>query len=144
MTAESHATDSYQNVLFSLLHFRRKTSSSPTHITIISHEFKRARFLELHIPAIRVCILSNCLFHSYTLFQPRSVFEELLLPKEFSFFDEAFEKSNADIGMAQWPSDKVRFVGIDPPEVVTPRRVLEEGERERGYGKFFSDGLLSA
>jgi len=75
----------------------------------------------------------------------------LLLPKEFFLFDKAFEflidkaskKSEADIGMVQWPSDKVIFVGIDPPEIVTPRRVLEEGERARGYGKFFSEGLLS-
>ncbi|KAK0517448.1 hypothetical protein JMJ35_000603 [Cladonia borealis] len=50
---EPYATDSYQNTLFSLLLFRRLTNHYPNHITIISHDFKRARFLELHIPAIR-------------------------------------------------------------------------------------------
>lgn len=31
------------------------------------------------------------------------------------------------------------FVGIDPPEAVTPRRVLERGEEERGWGAWRRD-----
>jgi hypothetical protein len=85
MVDERHATDSYQNVLFSLLRFQHLIGTYPTHITIISHDFKRRRFLDLHVPAIR------------------------------------------------WPPARVSYVGIDPPERVTPRQVLDEGERMRGY-----------
>jgi len=60
------ATDSYQNVLLSLIQFplfvqellgsssKDKTGSQqfPEKMTIVSHEFKRARFLELHLPAL--------------------------------------------------------------------------------------------
>lgn len=91
MSAETHATDSYQNLLFSILHFHTLTSSYPTHITLISHAFKRARFLDLHCPAIL------------------------------------------------WPLSKLTYIGIDPPEDVTPRKELEKGERERGYGVWDGD-----
>lgn len=36
-------------------------------------------------------------------------------------------------------SERVRFVGIDPPEDVTSRGNLEEGERERGWGAWVED-----
>jgi len=63
----------------------------PHHITIVSHAFKRRRFLELHVPAI------------------------------------------------QWGVGRVSFVGVDPPEEVTPRRVLEEGEAREGWGRWVED-----
>ncbi|KAJ5594035.1 uncharacterized protein N7459_000243, partial [Penicillium hispanicum] len=50
--AETHATDSYQNVLFSLLRFRLYTGVYPHRVTIVTHEFKRARFMECHFPAV--------------------------------------------------------------------------------------------
>lgn len=50
--AETHATDSYQNVLFSLLRARLVTGVYPRRITVVTHEFKRSRFLECHFPAI--------------------------------------------------------------------------------------------
>lgn len=31
------------------------------------------------------------------------------------------------------------YIGIDPPEDVTPRKELESGERERGYGVWEGD-----
>ncbi|KAL4809914.1 hypothetical protein BDV18DRAFT_156288 [Aspergillus unguis] len=52
VTAETHATDSYQNVLFSILHFRLKTGVYPERVTVVTHEFKRARFMEYHFPAV--------------------------------------------------------------------------------------------
>lgn len=91
MSAEAHATDSFQNLLFSILHFHSLTSNYPTQITLISHAFKRARFLELHCRALR------------------------------------------------WPLAKVAYIGIDPPEDVTPTSVLERGEREKGYGVWEGD-----
>jgi hypothetical protein len=50
---EEDATDSLQNLLFSILLFRRTTGSYPKHIRVVTHAFKTKRFLELHAPAIR-------------------------------------------------------------------------------------------
>ncbi|KAI9881521.1 MAG: hypothetical protein M1830_000084 [Pleopsidium flavum] len=91
ITTEDQATDSYQNLLFSLLRFKRVTHHYPTHITIVSHAFKRRRFLELHAKAIR------------------------------------------------WPLERVSYLGIDPPEEITPRRTLEEGEERDGFGRWVGD-----
>jgi hypothetical protein len=49
---ETEATDSYQNVLFSLLLSRLYTGSYPQRITVVTHEFKRERFFNYHFPAI--------------------------------------------------------------------------------------------
>lgn len=49
---EDFATDSYQNLLFSILLFRKQTFRYPHHITIVSHAFKRARFLNIHCQSI--------------------------------------------------------------------------------------------
>ncbi|KAK4946632.1 hypothetical protein LTR10_014484 [Elasticomyces elasticus] len=80
MFVDRFATDSYQNVLCSLVQFplyvaeyrRRKLQTEddadpvtaakagggidvvfPSKLTIVSHEFKRSRFLDLHLPAMR-------------------------------------------------------------------------------------------
>ena len=50
---ESCATDSYQNLLFSILRFRTLTGRYPRYITVITHAFKEERFLTLHAPAIK-------------------------------------------------------------------------------------------
>ena len=50
---EPHATDSFQNLLFSLLAFVALTGHPPTQITIVSHAFKQKRFLDLHCRALR-------------------------------------------------------------------------------------------
>lgn len=91
LSAETHATDSHQNLLLSIIHFHHLTSRYPTHITLITHAFKLSRFHDIHVPAIR------------------------------------------------WPSHRIRLIGIDPPEHVTLRAVLEKGERERGYGVWRGD-----
>ncbi|KAJ6058145.1 uncharacterized protein N7446_007728 [Penicillium canescens] len=46
--AETHATDSYQNVLFSIIRFREYTGVYPRRVTV----FKRARFMQCHFPAL--------------------------------------------------------------------------------------------
>lgn len=86
---EPYATDSYQNLLFSICGFRHFTGHYPSHITVVSHAFKEFRFQACHCGAIR------------------------------------------------WPLDKFTFIGIDPPD--TPREVLDEGEKERGWGPFSKD-----
>jgi hypothetical protein len=50
---ETHATDSYQNLLFSILRFRQLTGAYPRDVTVITHAFKERRFLEQHAPAIK-------------------------------------------------------------------------------------------
>lgn len=57
--SETHATDSYQNVLFCLLRFRLHTGVYPQRITVVTHEFKRARFMECHFPALGLLPLSG-------------------------------------------------------------------------------------
>jgi len=50
---EEQALDSFGNLLFSVINFWRKTGNWPGKITVVSHEFKRARFEELHVKALR-------------------------------------------------------------------------------------------
>lgn len=50
--AEHNATDSYQNLLFSLIQFRVYTGVYPRRVTVVTHEFKRARFMQCHFPAV--------------------------------------------------------------------------------------------
>jgi hypothetical protein len=50
---EEDATDSFQNLLFSILLFRHTTGFYPKQIRIITHAFKSKRFLDLHAPAIK-------------------------------------------------------------------------------------------
>jgi len=50
---EDAATDSYQNILFSILLFRRRTGYYPSKITIVTQSFKNERFLDLHAKALR-------------------------------------------------------------------------------------------
>ncbi|RFU30955.1 hypothetical protein B7463_g5383, partial [Scytalidium lignicola] len=50
---EDQALDSFGNVVFSVLKFWKFCNHWPEHITIISHEFKRDRFMELHLRAFR-------------------------------------------------------------------------------------------
>ncbi|KAL2867312.1 DUF218 domain protein [Aspergillus lucknowensis] len=87
ITAETHATDSYQNVLFSLIRFRLHIGVYPERVTVVTHEFKRERFMECHFPALG---LDN--------------------------------------------ASRLRLIGINPPEEVTPGKELVEGEGKRGIG----------
>ena len=50
---EEYATDSFQNIQLSLLLFMNILGRPPSQLTIISHEFKRKRFLSLHCHALR-------------------------------------------------------------------------------------------
>lgn len=48
---EDLATDSYQNLLFSIIKFYKITHRWPEMITVITHAFKQDRFLVVHIDA---------------------------------------------------------------------------------------------
>ncbi len=50
---EEQALDSFGNFMFSIVMFWRVTGRWPERITVVSHEFKRRRFLDLHVRAGR-------------------------------------------------------------------------------------------
>src|SRR6266480_1230743 len=50
---EELATDSYQNLLFSILVFRKNFGLYPSHVKVVTHDFKSAGFRELHAKAVR-------------------------------------------------------------------------------------------
>uniref|UniRef100_A0A2P2J651 DUF218 domain-containing protein n=1 Tax=Rhizophora mucronata TaxID=61149 RepID=A0A2P2J651_RHIMU len=49
---EEHARDSFENLLFSVCRFRELTGTYPQNITVVSYDFKEARFAHLHRIAI--------------------------------------------------------------------------------------------
>lgn len=49
---EEFATDSFENLLFSICRFYEVTGSYPKHITMVSFSFKEHRFRNLHVPAL--------------------------------------------------------------------------------------------
>lgn len=51
--AEEFATDSFQNLMFSVCRFKEVTGHYPKRITVVSYSFKKKRFEELHAAAIR-------------------------------------------------------------------------------------------
>lgn len=50
---EEFATDSFENLMFSIARFREVTGDYPKKITVVSFSFKRRRFETLHVPALR-------------------------------------------------------------------------------------------
>jgi hypothetical protein len=50
---EEYALDSFENVLFSLCRFQELTGRYPRNVTVVSYNFKRARFLQLHRAALK-------------------------------------------------------------------------------------------
>ena len=111
---EDFATDSFQNILFSLLGYPRfvhecynhrssllphaatvqfEVPLSPRQLIVIGHEFKKARFEELHLPALR------------------------------------------------YPTDPSRFmyIGIDPPFEEQKMQEIKDGDAKRGYGVWKDD-----
>jgi hypothetical protein len=50
---EKQALDSFSNLLFSIIKFWKAVGRWPEKITLISNEFKRARFMDLHLKAAR-------------------------------------------------------------------------------------------
>lgn len=50
---EEFASDSFENLLFSICRFKEVAGSYPTRITVISFTFKRTRFIKLHARALQ-------------------------------------------------------------------------------------------
>ncbi len=91
-TTEEYATDSFENLLFSICRFREVTGAYPTKISVVSFSFKQQRFETLHAGAL------------------------------------------------QWPSNRFRYVGVDPPSS-TGFNLEEssEGERKNSLVPFQTD-----
>ncbi|KAJ2008155.1 hypothetical protein H4R26_000360 [Coemansia thaxteri] len=53
VATEEYARDSYENVLFSIARFHEITGNYPDRITVVGFDFKRERFLDLHLRALR-------------------------------------------------------------------------------------------
>jgi hypothetical protein len=53
---EEQALDSFGNLVFSVIAFWKRTGMWPGRVTIVSHAFKRERFMELHVPAMRMAV----------------------------------------------------------------------------------------
>ena len=53
MIAETRALDSFQNLSLSLEAFSNLYGKPPQKVTIVSHEFKRPRFVDLHFPVLK-------------------------------------------------------------------------------------------
>ena len=52
-TTEEFATDSFENLLFSICRFHEITGAYPTKISVVSFSFKQQRFQSLHAKALR-------------------------------------------------------------------------------------------
>lgn len=50
---EENATDSYQNIIFSIITFKSYYHAYPKYITVIAPSFKRQRLINLHAKAMR-------------------------------------------------------------------------------------------
>lgn len=50
---EEQALDSFGNLIYSIILFWKKIGHWPEMMTIVSHAFKEARFMELHVPAMK-------------------------------------------------------------------------------------------
>jgi len=50
---EEFATDSFENMIFSICRFKEVTGHYPTYITIVSFSFKEQRFVKLHASALK-------------------------------------------------------------------------------------------
>jgi hypothetical protein len=128
---EEHATDSLQNLLLSILLFRRTTGHYPRQIRLITHAFKSKRFLELHAPALR---------------WPASRIQVQGIDPVMSSTDlESTLKGEEEFGYALWKEDplggreklsgKRRQRGWDESVIGELLEGLEEGVRQLVEGK---------
>lgn len=114
---EDYATDSFQNLLFSIARFNEVVGQYPERITVVGFEFKRRRFEELHRAAIDF---------------PRSHFEYIgVQPARGSKFDFA----RAEIGELR---NSVRQFEADPygchnPDLEAKREARNPFRRTNPY-----------
>lgn len=120
---EERALDSFHNILFSLTLFHSITGGSwPHRFTIISNEFKRARFLDLHVPALRLSSMMS------------------LARVEFIGIDPGYMVPDNGKGVKEQERDTTITEAKLP---FSPQRTqsVHEGERKNGYEPWKADPL---
>ncbi|KAK4861771.1 hypothetical protein LT330_003806 [Penicillium expansum] len=117
--AETNATDSYQNLLFSLIRFQVYTGVYPQRVTIVTHEFKRARFMQCHFPAVGLVPVSPEQ-EDYT----QKVVVIGINPPEEITPSETLTRGEAMNGIGLWRED---LYGVNP-DLVGKRVVPEARE----------------
>ena len=144
VVTEENAVDSYQNLLFSLLQFYSILNKWPAHITLVSHDFKRKRFIELHCPAIRWPLER---FTYVGIDPPEEVVSRLDL--ELGEFNKGYGSFKRDpYGVRTYLKDKRESRGWSSerllkifhsgiPEEVKPLLVWDGGEADNGV--FYED-----
>ncbi|KAI5954804.1 hypothetical protein KGF57_003828 [Candida theae] len=90
ITTENYARDSFENVIFSICRFYEVWQKYPTYITIIGFEFKRDRFLDLHLsqalgfPSDRVNYIGNSPNPNFTTKEETERYFEDLRSSEYA------------------------------------------------------------
>ena len=141
---EPHALDSYQNILFSLLTFYAHSSRFrqqryyPSSMTIVSHAFKRARFLDLHLPALRWSSPSSS-SSPFSLESSLDISTTVNTNNDDGDGEQKSRQSKQTETKVDHEQYRVRFIGIDPPPAITSSESLHEGECRRGYGLWKTD-----
>ncbi|KAB8265051.1 hypothetical protein BDV32DRAFT_159623 [Aspergillus pseudonomiae] len=123
--AETHATDSYQNVLFSLLRFRLYTGAYPSRVTVVTHEFKRRRFMEYHFPAIGLAPLQRGLGK-----EGRAAVVGINPPEEVTS-EASLIEGEEKRGIGLWMRDRYGVLGE-----------LKEKRVKRGWVEGMEEGLF--
>lgn len=85
-TTEEFATDSFQNLMYSICRFKEVTGNYPNKITTVSFSFKRRRFETLHAPALRWPPQSF-----FYIGAVRTFFVSILRPLFFSYFTQTLD-----------------------------------------------------
>lgn len=114
---EDFATDSFQNLLFSICRFHEVVGNYPERITVVGFEFKRQRFENLHRAAIRF---------------PRSRFRYLGVPPVKG---SRFDLASAELGERR---NALRQFEVDPygchsPEIAAKRVARNPFRRTNPY-----------
>ncbi|GAM41088.1 DUF218 domain protein [Talaromyces pinophilus] len=124
--AETHATDSYQNILFSLLLYRQHTQlPHPKSLTIITHAFKQRRFLDLHLPAIGIVpSMASMANKIQVLFIGENP------PEHISPLEELID------------GEEKRGFGLWKDDMYGTGEVLGKKRRERGWSKLEEERVL--
>jgi hypothetical protein len=95
---------------------------------LLAHTFAEAHALDSH----QNILFPLLLFHNLTLRPPQHI----------SLVSHAFKQhrfTNIHVPSFRWPSERFTFIGIDPPECVVPRAVLDRGEEMEGVGLWRED-----
>ncbi|KAF2458516.1 hypothetical protein BDY21DRAFT_410475 [Lineolata rhizophorae] len=111
---EERATDSFQNLVFGIVEFRRVAGGYPERITVVSHGFKWERFMNVHAAAIG---------------WPRDAIRFVGINPPFSYAEwQQTVKGELDHGLELWRKD---IFGVGPE--------LSKKRKDRGWDEKMLD-----